>query len=120
MCGWKLTRANLAHTLAPCSPKVRFNSVLPSSLCMPSGLLPWISQPICVFLSPRMCYVPPRRIVLDLLARQTRMETLKPLFAVLLSYFVLFTVSFSLAVDSEQCNIEYKVQRIRRKRPSFV
>jgi len=41
-------------------------------------------------------------------------------FAVLLSYFVLFTVSFSLGVDIEQCNIEYKVQRLGRKRLPFV
>ena len=86
MCGWKLTRANLGHTLAPCSPKVRFNSVLPSSLCLPGGLLQWISQPNYVFLSPRMCCVPLRRVVLDLIARQTRVQTLKPL---LLFYLVI-------------------------------
>lgn len=38
----------------------------------------------------------------------------------LLSYVVLFTVSITLGVDTEQCNIEYKVQQTRRKRLSFV
>lgn len=70
-----------------------------------------------MYLSPRMCYVPPRCIVLYLIARPTRVQILKPL---LQFYVVFFTVSFSLGVDIEQCNIEYKLQQIRRKRLSFV
>jgi hypothetical protein len=91
MCGRKLTRANSGHTLAPYSSKVRFNSVLPSSLCEVVWSRVLVNQ-ILYFFPPVCATCPLRRIVLDLIARRARAQILKP--------FLQFYVVISFCLQS--------------------
>ena len=62
-----------------------------------------------MYLFSPVCATYPLR--LDLVTRQARVQIWKLLlqFSLVLRCFVLFRVSFSLGVDSEECNIEYNM-----------